>query len=221
MGQTQYLRWVSQRIGGWSPKPAETRFDSWHPCEAPPLFWRTCMHIINSIVEKRFVRQAEPHSLPAPPVRLGWAADAPGHRLVAVTRGAATLPRRTGAPVMGMTAKGAGTPCKRRRSRFDSDLLHGRSACWLGAGLGIGMWCKGEHVWFGARLTGFESLLPDWRAARGPRVRWLSSSVGKSIRVKTGVGWFDSSGSHQAPGPARPGALGLQALWRCASPPSW
>src|SRR6185312_14768317 len=36
-GSTQYLIWVSQRIGGWSPKPAKTRFDSWRPCEAPPL----------------------------------------------------------------------------------------------------------------------------------------------------------------------------------------
>src|SRR6185437_8297079 len=34
------------------------------------------------------------------------------------------LPRRTGAPALGMTAKEADTPCKRRRSRFDSDLLH-------------------------------------------------------------------------------------------------
>jgi hypothetical protein len=47
----------------------------------------------------------------------------------------ATLPRRTGASAMGMTAKGADTPCKRRRSRFDSDLLHGAGlACLMAFG---------------------------------------------------------------------------------------
>src|SRR5712691_7377390 len=82
------------------------------------------MHIINSIVESVSCGKPSRTVLPAPPVRLGWAAGAPGR----CRRGGpepATLPRRTGAPAMGMTAKEAGTPCKRRRSRFDSDLLHG------------------------------------------------------------------------------------------------
>ena len=60
------------------------------------------------------------------------------------------LPRASRTPVMGMTAKGAGAPCKRCRSRFDSDLLHAD-----------GMSRKGQRAWFGARQTGFESLLPD------------------------------------------------------------
>ena len=55
---------------------------------------------------------------------------------------------------MGVTAKVAGAPCKRCRSRFDSGHLH----CAFSAN---GMWCKGERPCFGSRWTGFESLLPD------------------------------------------------------------
>jgi hypothetical protein len=61
-------------------KTSENQVRLLAPVRGTAIVWRMCMQIINSIVEKRFVRPAEPHSLPAPPVRLGWAADAPGRR---------------------------------------------------------------------------------------------------------------------------------------------
>ena len=69
------------------------------------------------------------------------ARDSP--RLAAVTR-KLRLPRCLGESGRGHgddAAKEAGTPCKRRRSRFDSDLLHGRfwSASAPGCGVRVSM----------------------------------------------------------------------------------
>ena len=100
---------ISHRIGGSAPTRAECGFNSCGPCEAPPEGERACL--LTPPQREHHYRQA---ATPAETQRCGG-------REPSYTRGLAVP---GAASPMGMTAEVADTPCKRRRSGFDSRHLH-------------------------------------------------------------------------------------------------
>jgi hypothetical protein len=72
---------------------------------------------------------------------------------------------------------------------------------------------------------GFESLLPDRRACGGRASDgslWhgsLAQLAEHPVEARSAL--VRPQRESLGPGPVRPRVLGLQALWRCVSPPSW